>query len=853
MNAHVAAGRPATALAAYARLRTRLSEDLGVSPGSETIALHRRIVTAEDAEPTGAGDRERAGTDTGTRLVGRTDELARLDDALAAAQAGTVTVVEVVGEAGIGKTALVAAWVSRALARGCTVLSGRCDELGRDLPLQPVLDAVAAWLAQLAPEEAAAAVAVDAPLLGPLFGAGRNEAAAATIVTDAGIGRLRLYASLLALVLRAGGDGGTAVLVLEDTHHPAAGVEAWTRFAMQRLGHLLIVTTSLRRNPGVNAPRCVELGPLDRAATRELVGAERADELFAHTGGHPLFLLALVAGDPGAVPADVETAVRRWAGTIGDAATATLRGAAALGERLDLDLLADVVGRPAVEVLGDLETAAAAGLLVERGDGFAFRHALVRRVLDHDLGSSRRALLNRTAAEALHRRPGSDPLAVAIHARLGGNVGLAAESLVSAAAAAAGRHELDAAERLLDEAVALTPTATTLIARARVRMARFQLAGAAEDADAAIDAGGGAEALEVGAWIAYYRRRYEEAGTYADAGLARSAEAGIRASCLTVAGRARHGRGDLGGGAERLAAAADSDAPPAVRGVADVWLAFALLHQGRPAVALARVQRALLDAEHLAHPFAPLHGHFARVMALGHLAQPAAALRGCDDFDSAIARSGEIGRRLEGPAANMRGWVLRWTGNGAQAAELNEGAAEATYGGAPMHEAQLVAWLDLADGSLLAGDLDTAAAIVTRLDGHDLSATTMAWYQLHRLDLLRSRLALAGGDRSRAGELALAIEADAAARGARRHALIAGAVAGLADGHPVDRLDPVVDGLADCAGLDGWRYVAELGTHFGVDRWIAEARRRAAVLVAAADGYDGLGDSARRFVDRLLD
>jgi DNA-binding SARP family transcriptional activator len=49
MRAHAAAGRPASALAAYAEVRARLADDLGVSPSPETEALHRSLLGEERA------------------------------------------------------------------------------------------------------------------------------------------------------------------------------------------------------------------------------------------------------------------------------------------------------------------------------------------------------------------------------------------------------------------------------------------------------------------------------------------------------------------------------------------------------------------------------------------------------------------------------------------------------------------------------------------------------------------------------------------------------------------------------------------------------------------------------------
>ena len=81
-------------------------------------------------------------------FVGRAEQLEALDAALAAARAGEASTVLVSGEAGIGKTRLLAEFAARASAGGTRVLIGNCIELGDgELPHAPL----AAILRQLEP------------------------------------------------------------------------------------------------------------------------------------------------------------------------------------------------------------------------------------------------------------------------------------------------------------------------------------------------------------------------------------------------------------------------------------------------------------------------------------------------------------------------------------------------------------------------------------------------------------------------------------------------------------------------------------------------------------------------------
>src|SRR5688572_20595735 len=72
-----------------------------------------------------------------TPFVGRGDELAVLDRALAEAMSGRLRSISVVGDAGVGKTRLVQESVRTSAAAGCAILRGYCDDYRTAEPLQP--------------------------------------------------------------------------------------------------------------------------------------------------------------------------------------------------------------------------------------------------------------------------------------------------------------------------------------------------------------------------------------------------------------------------------------------------------------------------------------------------------------------------------------------------------------------------------------------------------------------------------------------------------------------------------------------------------------------------------------------
>lgn len=850
MRAHGAAGRPASGLAAYAVCRTRFVEELGVSPSLETEALHLALLAATEGPASAV-----QAAPPNARLVGREAEVVALDAAFAqiTAATGSGGSVVVAGEAGIGKSALVEFWTG-SVSNRALVLLARCDPLGRDLPLQPIVDTLEQQVRGLAtPDERAQISGAVSGGLASLLGlVGPLDGAVATVLIDVVVGRAQLFAGL-ATVLDRLAAGRPIVLVVDDLHLADSSTVAWLGFAVRRVPRLMVIATVL---PGgerlLGEAQALVLGPLDVAAVGSIVGLDRAELCRRRSGGNPLLLHAVADADDELLPVTVGDAVERRLRGLDADQVAMVRTAAVLGPTVDLDLLAEVCRSATATTLNHLEAAAARGLVEERGPGFWFRHDLERRALATFAGSARRALVHREAARVLAERPGSDPLVVAVHARLGGDGLLALHWYVRAAEEATTRFDLEAAEAHLDAGLAIAASPEAHAARARLYMATLRFDEAATEADRSVAAGGGAGSLEAAGWAAYYRRDYAAARAFADEGVVRSDNASVRVSCLALGGRVRHGAGDLMGAAAQLETAVAGDAAAEVRGLASVWLALARLHQGRAEEALGLLQRSLVDPHRFAHPFAALHARFGRVLAFGYLGRVPEALAASADTDLALERAGAAGRGLYGPVTNGRAWILRWCGAQGEADELNTAAVEATASAGPRAEAYYAGLLDLADGRLLAGDPAGADALVQQLVTIEDWEGTMAWHQRHRWWLLQARLALADGRHDLAAELAAQVVRDARSRGARRYELLATALGALANGTTASDpagLDDVIAGLGSCAVLDGWTLVHALGRRFDVASWRAQAEESAATTIVRTAPS---ARAATAFVERQL-
>ena len=808
MRAQAAAGRPASALAEFARVRALLAEDLGVDPTAETRALHEELLRSGSGPP--------PTREPDASLVGRA-ECVRVLDAELARAAGGARVVAVVGEPGIGKTALLDHWTGRAAARGVTVLTARAEDGA--LALQPVLDALAGRLAE--------------PVLSGDGGRLPGPGATADALNH------RVFAQLDDAVRSLPGAAGTT-LVVDDADGADPVTWAWLAHVRRRRELPLLVVAALRdpSAAGVDADTTVVVPPLTEVEAVALVGAGRAPAVLSRSGGNPLLLTELARADAAeAVPVSLRDAVAGRLRRTGSAER-TLQAAAVLGASIDLELLAAVLDVRSLAALEHLNLGLRQSFLAERQGVLAFRHELVRLAVAAEAGPTRRAWLHRRAAELLRTRPGAHPLELARHARAGGDRALAATGLAAAADLALARLDLPGAERLLDEAVALQDDASLRLRRARVRMSRGDLAGADADAEAALAHDETGEALELRAWAARNRHDLDGAIRLGRAAAQAATDPMVRNSSLIAVAFGHRGNGDLRQADVVLAEAADS--PPELG--LPAWTGVLRVHQGRPTEALATLEPVLgAEARRGAHGFWVEHTLQMTAHAYGLLGRSADALRVVDRLERELGRRGtEV--RYAGVQQTYRSWVLRNLGD--------PGAEQLAQAGLQLAGSQEIlaqCHLDVADCRLRAGDLAGAA---DRLSVAEAESGTRWFHNKWRFDqrrlLLLARLALADRDAAAAVDAAELVAAAAEERGDERYAVLARLVRATGQarlGEPVDD-EPVtrdLGRLGEVAALEGWWLAADVADATG-----SGAARVAAVRLAEHVAREA-GDRAEAF------
>ena len=352
-------------------------------------------------------------------LIGRDDEIALFTSCVREVAAGQGRAVLIEGEPGIGKTVLVRTACAEAARHGCHVFWGAGDELGQTLPLSPFLDG----LRTREPIPSPRRKTIVALLRGELP-SGRGEDVTAALAEQ-----------LLALVDDLCAAQPT-VLVIDDLQWAdQASVGLWERLARSARHRPLLLIGMMRPVP--QREDLLALRHTSELAARlqleGLTGPAVTDLVTALAGGKPAGELLQLADGAGGNPlyvTELLDALTRGAGlTITDAGVAeltgdsapdslseaiadrlrfvpgwvrqVLRAAALLGVDFTVSDLSTVLGRSVVQLVAAVDEACAAGVLIESGNGLAFRHPLIRTALYEEMPTSVRAAWHREAARAL--------------------------------------------------------------------------------------------------------------------------------------------------------------------------------------------------------------------------------------------------------------------------------------------------------------------------------------------------------------------------------------------------------------------------------------------------------------------
>ena len=381
-------------------------------------------------------------------LIGRDAELGALLAAWEAAVGGRPTTVLVGGEAGIGKSRLVAELARAARDGGGLVLEGASISLGDDegLPLAPIADALRALARQLPPESIQDVVGSAGPALGRLVPELGGAVDASDATTRPDWVQARMLEAVLGVLHRLG-QRHPILLVVEDLHWADRSTRDVLAFIARtaRVERLLVVGTYRtdeihRRHPirpwlaEMERTSSVERLTLERLgadALAGLVSAIRAlppDEALLRTiaersEGNPFYVEELLAAgatrEQEELPSDLREVLLSRVAALPDEVAALLGVAAVAGRSVEHELLREVASLQDEELEARMREAVSAGIVLAVEDGstakYAFRHALLQEAVYSDLLPTERRRYHSEYATALGGRPVPDGAAGAGH------------------------------------------------------------------------------------------------------------------------------------------------------------------------------------------------------------------------------------------------------------------------------------------------------------------------------------------------------------------------------------------------------------------------------------------------------
>ena len=423
-------------------------------------------------------------------FVGRGPEITLLASALRRAGEGRPQAVLIGGEAGVGKTRLLEEFLQQACdatdAGSVVSTLGNCPEIGAEgLPYAPLATALRRLHRTLGAELEAAAAGMEGhlarlfPDLGEPDGEPNDE-----------FGRAHLFEHTARLFERLSADR-TLVLAVEDLHWSDRSTRELLAYLLRTLhrARVLIVATYRtddlhRRHPlrpflvELERLRTVQRLELERFGPGEVAeqlagilgtGApdrELVDRIHRRSEGNPFFVEELATSIREGCAAGLTDSLRDIllvrVEALPEETQRVVRIAAEGGSYVEHALLAAVLDDGEEALIEALRTAVGASILRPDtdGDGYRFRHALVREAVSDDLLPGERHRINRRYATVLAERPelvctGDRPARLANYWYHAHDSARALPSALDAARAARRRNAFAEQLRMLERALEL--------------------------------------------------------------------------------------------------------------------------------------------------------------------------------------------------------------------------------------------------------------------------------------------------------------------------------------------------------------------------------------------------------------
>jgi DNA-binding NarL/FixJ family response regulator/tetratricopeptide (TPR) repeat protein len=364
---------------------------------------------------------------TSPTFIGRSAELAMLDEALEAAAQGHTTTVLIGGDAGVGKTRLLQTWNEHARERGANVVTGSCLDLGESGPgYTAIVEALRELIEGLGSDDINELLGPDRSILSRVVPEVATDGNEREFLQP--LAQTRVFDRIVDLFDRAS-RRSPLVLHLEDLHWADPSTRAFIVYLveMSKTANLLITGTyraeetgrdhpfsavleQVLRRPGVLN---LQLSPFDRDETREqLVGIlgrppsnALLDAVVQRSEGNALFTEELIAiGDIDAdLPRSIAKALAARSAGMPPTAGTILRVASVAGRTVSYGVLRASMALPEDELADALRSVVRANIMEpsHAGEGYRFRHALLQEAIYQDTLPGERRRLHAIVAQAL--------------------------------------------------------------------------------------------------------------------------------------------------------------------------------------------------------------------------------------------------------------------------------------------------------------------------------------------------------------------------------------------------------------------------------------------------------------------